>query len=47
MEMVYCLAFPDEVLARPAVAAAVAAVGDVSPPPLMGPDRDALLALVR
>ena len=45
LELVYCLAFPEEVMARPQVAAAVAAA-EVGPPRLMGPDRGALLELV-
>jgi 2-polyprenyl-6-methoxyphenol hydroxylase-like FAD-dependent oxidoreductase len=45
VEMVYCLAFPEEVMARPQVAAAVAAA-KVPEPRLMGPDRKALLELV-
>jgi 2-polyprenyl-6-methoxyphenol hydroxylase-like FAD-dependent oxidoreductase len=45
VETVYCLAFPEEVMARPHVAAAVAAA-QVAEPRLMGPDRKALLELV-
>ena len=47
IEMVYCLAFPEEVMARPLVAAAIAAVGELPPPRLMGPDRTALVGLLR
>jgi 2-polyprenyl-6-methoxyphenol hydroxylase-like FAD-dependent oxidoreductase len=46
IETVQCLALPQEVLARPAVARAVAAVGDDPPPPFPGPDRAALLRLL-
>jgi 2-polyprenyl-6-methoxyphenol hydroxylase-like FAD-dependent oxidoreductase len=46
LETVQCVALPQEVLARPAVARAVAAVGDDPPPPFPGPDRAALLRLL-
>jgi 2-polyprenyl-6-methoxyphenol hydroxylase-like FAD-dependent oxidoreductase len=45
IETVNCVATPQEVLARPAVARAVEAVGD-GPPPFPGPDRAALLRLL-
>jgi 2-polyprenyl-6-methoxyphenol hydroxylase-like FAD-dependent oxidoreductase len=45
LETVQCLALPHEVLARPAVARALAAV-DGPPPPLPGPDRAELLRLL-
>jgi 2-polyprenyl-6-methoxyphenol hydroxylase-like FAD-dependent oxidoreductase len=44
LDLVMCLARPDEVFARPAVRAAVAAAG--APVPLPGPDRARLLALL-
>jgi 2-polyprenyl-6-methoxyphenol hydroxylase-like FAD-dependent oxidoreductase len=46
MDMVYCLAFPEQVLARPGIAEKVKDLGTTDPPPLMGPDRAELLALV-
>ena len=39
LETVLCLALPEEVLARPAVAAAVDRLGDKQPRPFPGPDR--------
>ncbi len=45
LEIVQCLALPEEVLARPAVRAAVAEV-DGLPPPFPGPDRGQLLTLL-
>lgn len=44
LDMLMCLAEPREVLARPAVRAAMAATGDPVRPP--GPDREQLLALL-
>jgi len=41
-----CLALPEEVLGRPAIAAAVGRLGGEPPPPLPGPDRARLLELV-
>ncbi|NMO93644.1 NAD(P)/FAD-dependent oxidoreductase [Actinomycetospora sp. TBRC 11914] len=46
LETVMCLALPDEVLARPHVAAAVEARRGTAPDPPPGPDREELLALV-
>lgn len=47
LETVLCLATPEQVLARPAVAAAVAALPpDAVPPAIPGPDRERLLALL-
>lgn len=46
LESIYCLAFPQEVLARPEIAAKVAALGSDDPPPLRGPDRAQLLTLL-
>lgn len=46
MEVVNCTALPQEVLARPAVARAVAAAGDDPPQPFPGPDRAELLRLL-
>jgi len=46
LEIVLCLALPEEVLARPAVAAAVDRLGDKQPRPFPGPDRTRLLELV-
>lgn len=46
LEIVQCLATPGEVLARPAVRAAVDALGPVPPPRVPGPDRAGLLELV-
>ncbi|GLZ46396.1 FAD-binding monooxygenase [Actinomycetospora sp. NBRC 106375] len=46
LEIVNCLALPDEVLARPRVRAAVDALGPVPPRRVPGPDRAELLALL-
>jgi 2-polyprenyl-6-methoxyphenol hydroxylase-like FAD-dependent oxidoreductase len=47
LETVLCLATPEQVLARPAVAAALAALPPgATPPPVPGPDRQRLLALL-
>jgi 2-polyprenyl-6-methoxyphenol hydroxylase-like FAD-dependent oxidoreductase len=46
LEVIYCLSFPDEVLARPDIAEKSAALGTTEAPPLMGPDRAQLLALL-
>ena len=46
LETVLCLALPEEVLARPAIAAAVDRLGDKQPRPFPGPDRARLLELV-
>jgi 2-polyprenyl-6-methoxyphenol hydroxylase-like FAD-dependent oxidoreductase len=46
LETVLCLALPQEVLSRPAVAAAVGRLGDGEPRPFPGPDRPRLLELV-
>jgi 2-polyprenyl-6-methoxyphenol hydroxylase-like FAD-dependent oxidoreductase len=46
IETIQCVALPQEVLARPAVARAVAAVGDGPLPPFPGPDRAQLLRLL-
>jgi len=46
IETVNCVATPQEVLARPAVARAVAAVGDGPLQPFPGPDRAELLRLL-
>jgi 2-polyprenyl-6-methoxyphenol hydroxylase-like FAD-dependent oxidoreductase len=46
VETVQCTALPQEVLARPAVARAVEAVGDAPLPPFPGPDRAELLRLL-
>jgi 2-polyprenyl-6-methoxyphenol hydroxylase-like FAD-dependent oxidoreductase len=46
MDVIFCLAFPQDVLARPDIAAKVAAVDSSTAPPLRGPDRQELLALV-
>jgi 2-polyprenyl-6-methoxyphenol hydroxylase-like FAD-dependent oxidoreductase len=46
IETLQCMALPHEVLARPAVARAVAAVGDAPLPPFPGPDRPELLRLL-
>ena len=46
MDMVYCLAWPEQVYARPQVAEAMARFGTTEPPPLLGPDRNELLALI-
>jgi hypothetical protein len=44
LDMLMCLAQPQEVFARPAVQAAIAAAGD--PMPLPAPDRDRLVTLL-
>jgi hypothetical protein len=46
MDMVFCLAFPEQVMARPGIAEKVAALGTLDPPPLMGPNRAELLELI-
>jgi hypothetical protein len=47
LETVLCLATPEQVLARPAVAAALAALPPgATPAPVPGPDRQRLLALL-
>ena len=46
LEVIYCLAFPEEVLARPDIAQQAMTLGTTDAPPLMGPDRAQLLALV-
>jgi hypothetical protein len=46
METIQCVALPQEVLARPAVARAVAAADDGPLPPFPGPDRAQLLRLL-
>lgn len=46
LEIVLCTAFPVEVMARPAVRAAMASYDGEPPPPVPGPDRSALLRLV-
>ena len=46
LETVTCLALPEEVLARPAIAEAVDRLGAEPPPPLPGPDRARLLDLL-
>jgi len=46
MEIVHCMAFPQEVMARPEVQARLAQVPQQPPPPLPGPDREAPLQLV-
>ena len=46
IETVQCTALPQEVLARPAIARRVAAVGDEPLPPWPGPDRAQLLRLL-
>ena len=48
IEMVVCTALPQEVVARPAVAAAMARLPEtLAPPPQMpGPDRGQLLGLL-
>jgi 2-polyprenyl-6-methoxyphenol hydroxylase-like FAD-dependent oxidoreductase len=46
MQIVQCLALPQEVLGRPAVVAAVEAEGDDVAAPFPGPDRAALLRLL-
>ena len=46
MEIVHCLAFPDEVMARPQIKAKLATIPQEPPPPLPGPDRETLLRLV-
>lgn len=46
LETVLCMAQPQEVLARPEVKAAIAAVGSAVPRPAPGPDRARLLELL-
>jgi flavin-dependent dehydrogenase len=46
MDTVFCLAFPEQVLARPGIAEKVSALGTTDPPPLMGPTRTELLELI-
>lgn len=46
MEVVFCLAFPQDVMARPAIARKVGALGRAPEPTLMGPDRAQLLSLL-
>ena len=46
LDIILCLAQPEEVMARPAVAAAVRAAAGVTPQPFPGPDRAQLLALI-
>ncbi|MFC5139894.1 FAD-dependent oxidoreductase [Actinomycetospora rhizophila] len=46
LEIVHCLALPEEVLARPEVRAAVDTVGPVLPRRVPGPDRAELLGLL-
>ena len=46
IETVACLALPEEVLARPEIAAKVANLGGLGADALPGPDRRQLMALV-
>jgi 2-polyprenyl-6-methoxyphenol hydroxylase-like FAD-dependent oxidoreductase len=46
LETVTCLALPEEVMARPAIAAAMDRLGGEWPPPFPGPDRARLLELL-
>lgn len=46
LDMIGCLALPAEVLARPAIAERLDALGDGDPRPLPGPDREQVLALL-
>ena len=46
IETVVCVALPEDVLGRPAVAAALEAYGGQAPPPVPGPDRRQLLDLI-
>jgi hypothetical protein len=46
LEMAMCAAFPEEVMARPAVRAAMAAWDGEPAPPVPGPDRSELLRLL-
>ena len=46
LEMVLCTAFPEQVMARPAVQAAMARHWDETPPTTPGPDRAQLLRLL-
>jgi 2-polyprenyl-6-methoxyphenol hydroxylase-like FAD-dependent oxidoreductase len=46
LEMAMCAAFPEEVMARPAVRAAMAAWDGKPAPPVPGPDRSELLRLL-
>ena len=43
---VMCLALPQDVLTRPDIADAVDRLGDKTPPPFPGPDRQRLLQLL-
>jgi hypothetical protein len=46
LEMVMCTAFPEQVMARPAMQAAMARHWDETPPTTPGPDRAQLLRLL-
>ena len=46
LDVVYCLTWPEEALVRPGVADKLDTLGTPEPQPLMGPDREQLLALI-
>jgi 2-polyprenyl-6-methoxyphenol hydroxylase-like FAD-dependent oxidoreductase len=46
IESAMCLALPEHVIQRPAISSALARLGPVTPRPLPGPDRPALLRLL-